>query len=123
MKSEAEAREEIRKEVAKMQGFKQAEFEDCLLCGKGMAHNQDLDFYRIKIERFFLDYGNIQMQHGLEMSVGGAASLAAIMGPDRDLAKEPSPHPTFLICGTCGLEKSLPLALMSEKLVKREEED
>ncbi len=117
-----ERMDRVRKEVDAMKGFKQIEFQPCLLCGKGMAHSNDLDFYRVKLERFMIDYGNVQMQRGLEMSMGAAASLASIMGPDRDLAKEPSPHKSFLICGPCAMDKEIPLAFLSQRSAEREED-
>lgn len=116
-------RDEARKLVDKMQGFKQKEFEPCLLCGKGMAHSQDLDFYRVKLERFMIDYGAVQRQGGLEMPMGAAAGLAIIMGPDADLAKEPTPYSTFLVCGCCAMDKGMPIALLMENKVMAELEN
>ncbi len=120
--AEQDRRSRIRKEVDAMQGFKQLEFQPCLLCGRGMAHNQDLDFYRVRLERFLIDYAKVQQQAGFEMSLGGAAALGQILGPDHDLAKEPSPQSPFLICGQCAMDKKTPLALLSERSVARDED-
>lgn len=122
MKTREEGLEEARREMAKMQGFKQSELQPCLVCGKGMAHSNDLDFYRVTLERFFLDYGAVRRQVGLEMSMGAAAVLASIMGPDEDIAKEPSPHASFLICGPCSMKEMLPLGVLSGRLSDREGE-
>ncbi len=115
-------RQEARDLVRNMKGFKQSELEACLLCDKGMAHSQDLDFYRVTLERFMIDYGAVQRQAGLETSMGAAAGLAQIMGPDEDLAKLPSPQPSFLVCGKCAMDKKLPLPRISERLATRDEE-
>ncbi len=120
-KTKLEHERQLQKEIDAMKSFKQSEFQPCLLCGKGMGHNQDLDFYRVHLERFFIDYSKVQQQHGLEMSMGGAAALAQIMGPDHDLAKEVSPHPTFLVCSECAMDKGKPLALLSEYALNRED--
>lgn len=119
---EHESRESASELARKMKGMKQSEFEPCLLCGKGMAHNNDLDFYRITFERFMIDYGAAQRQYGMELSMGAAAGLAQFMGPDEDMAKLPSPQPSFLVCGRCAMDQKLPIALISEQNATRDEE-
>lgn len=116
--------EAVQKAVDKMKGFKRHEVQPCLLCGEGVAHDGNIDFYRISLERFFLDAKAIRRQHGLELMLGGGGSgakLAGIFGPDEDFAKEPSPHPSFLVCGSCAFHKKIPIALMAEREAKRSE--
>ena len=81
--------------------MKRAEIKNCLLCGKVVAHNNDLTFYRVSITRLILNPRAIQQRQGLEMMLGSPA-LAEVMGPDDDLANEFSSH-DFLVCQPCAL--------------------
>lgn len=63
--------------------MKQNEFKKCVCCGKGMLHAGGPTFVRLRIEHMVINARNVQQQAGLEMMIGG---LASVMGPDRDLA-------------------------------------
>lgn len=67
--------------------MKQSELKNCHICGKGLMHDHQIYFYKVKVEQFVFDLSAIQRQHGLEMSMGASAALAQIMGPDNDLAQ------------------------------------
>lgn len=89
--------------------FKRKDVQKCLLCDKGIAHNQfNPTFFRITLERFILDFPAIQREGGVEASLGGGqggAVLAGIMGTDPDLAHTLPSMKSFLVCGFCaGLE-------------------
>ncbi len=84
--------------------MKQGEFKKCAQCGKGMA-GKGVFFYRIKIEQMILDFNAIRRAHGLELMMGGSASLAQVMGPDEDLAVSLGAL-EVLVCANCGI--SLP---------------
>lgn len=102
--------------------FKQDEIQKCQGCGKGLGHNNDLDFYRLKVERFMLNHQVIRKQAGLEMMLGEAAPLARIMGSDPDIANGFGEH-TFLICGSCAMPMgdSPPcLAALMERVIERD---
>jgi hypothetical protein len=84
-----------------LMGFKQSDIQPCAICRKGLAASGLPLFYRLRVERFGLDARAIQRQHGLEMMMGAASPLAAVMGPNEDMAKPLMEPRTILICETC----------------------
>lgn len=119
-----EKRRELKKEVDAMKGMKKKEIEKCLLCGQGVGHNGDPDFWRVSLERFFVDLKAVQQTAGMEMMMGGGpegAFLTSIMGSDPDIAKEPSPHPSFILCSPCAFEPTR-IVRLSESVTERENE-
>lgn len=95
--------------------MKQDEIENCANCGQGLMHNNQLHFYRVKVQQLIFDTGAIQRAHGLEMAMGGAGALAQIMGPNEDIAKSLSDGKTILMCGDCGMSgNALPIAVLIE---------
>lgn len=79
--------------------MKAREFTPCLCCGKGIAHNADLAFLRVRFDLMALNIGAIRRQHGLEMMMGNAA-IAQALGTDEDMARQMTTG-TGLICGSC----------------------
>lgn len=57
-------------------------------------------FWRVTVERFGIDMQAVQRQHGLGMMLGNGA-IAAIMGPDEDLAKPMMEPKTITVCEDC----------------------
>ena len=86
--------------------MKQSKISNCLLCKKGVLHENNLMFYRISIETLIADLGAIQRAAGLEMMVGGDTALARIMGPDEDIAKTVTTM-DGLVCLPCLARASL----------------
>lgn len=80
-------------------GIKQADLKNCVHCKKGVCHNQDLRFFRFTLEDFFINTNNIREQAGLEMMIGG--QLAAVMGPNQDIANRVSINKDLFLCGKC----------------------
>lgn len=80
-----------------MSGLKRSDIRPCAVCGKGLAKGGAI-VYRVQVERFFLDPHAIQRQAGLEMQLG--VPLAAVMGPDEDLARHIDTQ-QVLVCGHC----------------------
>lgn len=108
-------------------GFKKKELEKCLGCSRGVAHDNNLIFYRVAVERFMLDPSGVQRTHGLETFFGGGAqgaSLAAIMGDDPDIANCVDGKHTLLLCQDCALgvsrEPCQPGVLLDKKLNQQE---
>ncbi len=91
-------------------GLKQDEIEKCALCGKGMMHSGHPLFYRVKLTTYCVDSKSIKRQHGLEMSMGEAAPLARIMGPNEDMATPTGDEDDFLVCADCFLDPSTRVA-------------
>lgn len=102
-----------RAELDKLPGMKQREIQPCALCKRGLAHDGNFLFWRIKFERLGLDHQAIQQQHGLELMMGSPV-LANVMGPDRDIAKVlDGPHEA-LVCEPCVQDRLIGLFLISD---------
>lgn len=72
----------------------------CSLCGsKVMAGGLPL-FWRVTVERFGIDIQAATRQQGLTMTLGHAG-LAAVMGPDEDMAKPMMDAVTLTVCEAC----------------------
>ncbi len=100
-------------------GLRRKDLKMCGLCGKGVMHDNNIMFHRITLERFLVDVGAVQRQHGLEMSMGGdaMAGIAQIMGPDEDLAKRVGEPDTAIICDECAMDMTC-LAEIHERIAK-----
>lgn len=61
-------------------------------------------FYVLTVERYGLNLPAIQRQQGLTLLVGGSARLAAIMGPDEDMAESVMEPVKLTICEACASE-------------------
>lgn len=91
--------------------MKQSEIQPCKLCGKGVCQDNMPIFYKVRIAWMGLDVEAVKRQSGLEMMLGGAAPLAAVMGPNEDIAKQISTS-DMLVCQECMLSMS-PGALLA----------
>lgn len=78
--------------------MKQSDFKKCHICEEGMMHNNHPFFYKITVEQYVIDIAAVKRQAGLEMSMGEAAPLASVMGPNEDLAKGLN-KTEILVCG------------------------
>lgn len=103
-------------------GLKQTDLTPCGLCGKGVIHTGNPMFYRVSVQSFFTDVRAVQRQHGLEMSMGGAAPLAQIMGPNEDMAVPVHEPTTALICMECALTASNPVAMLLERITSDDDQ-
>lgn len=119
-----------RATIDRLPGLKRKDIEGCMSCGRGVAHNHDITFYRLKVERFVLDPTAVNERHGMELMMGGGtggAVLAQVMGPDRDLAKLVAGPMVMIICEPCAMgglgETSRPpcLAALAERWTERQE--
>jgi ribosomal protein L34E len=83
----------------------------CTHCGKGVGHTGLPLFWKVTMERFGVDMRAAQRQDGLGVAMGSHA-LAAVMGPDEDLAKpmQDKPHVATL-CETCVMHPIMVAAL------------
>jgi len=92
-----------------MNNLKQSDLEKCIICEKGIMHENNIQFFRIKIANYIVDTEAARRQHGLEMSMGAAAPLARIMGTDPDIAIGVN-ETESTICQGCFLTVSLAVA-------------
>lgn len=102
--------------------MKQREFEKCIVCGKGVAHDGSLCFYRLKIEHMVLNVSAINRQHGLELMLGAAAPLAVHLGADEDLAR-PASDCTVLLCFDCAFENQVIAAIHEQAVTEAEAQE
>ena len=91
--------------------MKRESIKPCIVCGEGVAHDNNLIFYRVRLTRLMINPSAIRRQAGLEMMLGSPA-LAQVMGPDEDLATEMDEQEA-LICQDCG---RTPLEEISERI-------
>lgn len=77
------------------------ELTTCAVCGNKILACGVPMFYRVTIERFGLNMPALQRQQGLGLMLGGP--LAAIMGPDEDLAIPMMDPKKIAICEGCNL--------------------
>lgn len=85
----------------------------CSICDKGIGHTGLPLFWRLTVERFGVDLNAVRRQDGLGAFLGSQA-LAAVMGPDEDLAMPMDKPAVLTLCETCGTERGLPVAALSE---------
>lgn len=98
------------------------ELATCSACNKPIGHTKLPLFWRVTVERFGLDHGALQRQQGLAMHMGNAA-LAAVMGPNEDLAK-PVMEPVVLsLCETCALECRTPVGALALQATLERDDD
>lgn len=75
----------------------------CARCGKKIGDSGLPLFWRVKVERFGVDMRAVERQTGSAM-VLGHAGIAAIMGPDEDMAKPIMDPVIVTICEPCGTQ-------------------
>lgn len=102
--------------------MKQREFSPCVVCNKGVAHEGNLCFYRLKIEHMVLNVGAINRQHGLEMMLGGHGAIAQAMGLDEDLARTASDC-TVLVCADCACQDQVIAAIHEQAVTAAEKQE
>lgn len=105
---------------AKPNGIKQRDITPCCSCGKGVAHSNQLTAYRVRLTHLAMNVGAVRRQTGLEMMLGGAAGLAAVMGPDEDILVPLAAESTWLVCQQCAMDR--PLAQIVEIADRRDRE-
>jgi hypothetical protein len=93
----------------------------CNVCGKGIGASCLPLFWRVTIERFGVDLPAVKRQDALGAFMGNQA-IAAVMGPNEDLAKPVMDPVTLTVCETCAVGRDLPVAALSEVATQREEQ-
>lgn len=97
--------------------MKQTEIKPCVVCKKGVAHSNQIAFFRVTVEHMVLNFPAIQRQHGLEQMLGGNAAIAFHMGTQEDMAKCASTS-KGLVCQECWITR--PAAAIWEALANAE---
>jgi hypothetical protein len=93
----------------------------CNLCGHKIGHTALPLFWRVTVERFGVDLQAMRRADGLASFIGSSA-IAAVMGPDEDLARPVMEPVQLTVCEQCAVAPdALPIAAMAERLPQTEE--
>lgn len=84
----------------------------CTVCAEKIGHTGLPLFWRVTVERFGIDMQAARRQTGLGMMLG--ASLAAVMGPDEDMAQAIGDPAVLTMCEHCAMKDCEPIAVMAE---------
>lgn len=95
----------------------------CGICGKGIGESGLPFFYRIRLERWGVMADAVRRQMGLTMMLG-SSQLAAVMGPDEDMAKAIMQPRELTVCEPCSMKRTV-VAELAEKAkpIEGEEEE
>jgi len=88
--------------------------DTCSICKRKIGHTGLPLFWTVEIKRYGIKMGAVQRQDGLAMMMGSHAALAAVMGPNEDMA-ECIATATLTVCETCAVEENLPVAVLLEQ--------
>jgi len=100
--------------------FKRKDIESCILCDRGVMHDNNMVFTRITLEAFVINLPAVRRMHGLEMMLGSPA-LAHVMGQDEDVAKSVDGQVFALVCLECRM-KPVSIDGLLERIETRAEE-
>ena len=90
------------------------EVATCGMWGNNIGRTGMPLFWRVRIERYGLKADALRRQQGLTMMLGGHAALAAIMGPDEDMAEKISSK-EITVCEDCCTKQTVIAALAEEE--------
>ena len=93
-------------------------YATCTLCRNPIGRALVPFFWRVSIERFGIHFNRITRQDGLAAYLGGHPALAALMGPDDDLAEPIMEKRTLSVCETCCTQTTCVAALAELVKVK-----
>lgn len=96
--------------------MKAKDLRPCDGCGDVLTSNGVPMFYRVRVETMGVNVNAVRRQVGLSMMMGNSA-LAAIMGPDEDMASPVFPAEDVLLCLQCAM--ATPVAVAQELAEKR----
>lgn len=85
----------------------------CSLCRNPILSSGLPLFWRVTIEHLAVDIEAVKRQDGLGALLGSHA-LAAVMGPDEDVAKPIVEQTQITVCQHCSLASELPVMVLSE---------
>lgn len=67
-------------------GIRREDLQNCVGCGKGVCHGNQIAVYRIEVTQYIADVNAINRQSGLEQFLGNPF-LAHVMGPNEELLR------------------------------------
>lgn len=89
------------------------QIEQCAMCRKGVMHGGAPMFFRLTVERFYIDAGAVVREHGMELMMGSPA-LAAVFSDGRALAKRVTLPGTLTVCLECAISKTMCVGALEE---------
>lgn len=95
--------------------MKEAELRECTtcaLCGQLIGVSGLPLFWRVTVERYGIDMHAVRRQDGLAAFMG-SSHLAAVMGPDEDVARPMMEPVKLTLCEPCGMAETR-VAVLSE---------
>jgi hypothetical protein len=92
----------------------------CSLCKRKIGQG-GIHFYTVRVEQYVIDPAAMRRQTGLAMAMG-SADIAAVMGPDEDMAHRMS-QVNLTVCGKCGISEILPVAALAERGSEKDDSD
>lgn len=101
-------------QIPDMKKFDRSELSACAFCGRGMMHDGNIYFYELLIGQCIIDLNSIRAQAGLEVAMGAAAPLAAVLAPSTNIAFRTEPR-RMLVCAECAIVRSMPVAALLEE--------
>lgn len=100
--------------------MKQREFKKCVFCEKGVMHAGDIQFFTVQVKSYLINPTAVRQQAGLEIQIG--AQLAAVMGPDADLAVQVTDTGEQFMCQSCAFARGGDLMNIMEIVADKERE-
>lgn len=86
----------------------------CSVCKKKVLATGVPLFWRVTVERFWVDVGAVKRQDGLGAFLG-SSQLAAVMGTDEDLAKPMMEPATLTVCNMCACLPQVVAVLVEDR--------
>lgn len=100
--------------------MKAGEFTKCLICNQGIAHDNQLTFYKLTIDYYCLKPSAIQRVSAMEQYFGGNVRIARVFS-DEDVAEKVNPRPMKgLICMDCAIRSDRCIGMLVETINGRE---
>lgn len=85
----------------------------CSLCRNPILSSGLPLFWRVTIEHLAVDIGAVNRQYRLGKMLG-SHTLAATIGPDKDVAKPIVDQTQITVCQHCSLANKLPVMVLAE---------
>lgn len=78
-----------------------SEIKPCACCKRGVMHDNNVIFYRVKIATCGVSLGNLRQMHAMEMMMGGNVAIARALSPTTTIANEDTDPVEAWLCFEC----------------------
>jgi hypothetical protein len=90
------------------------ELAECGVCHKPFGHTGIPLFWRVRVTRYGINLRTVKAQDGLAQMMGGSSELAAVMGPDKDMASPVMGPVEVTVCEACANDKLFMIMAIAE---------